>query len=109
MADVEVNRAIGRIEGQLEGILATLKRVDDRSAARDGAFEDMTDRLAALEAHQKSMIVVTQEFNALQQAIRDGKMQGKGILIGIGLAGGAGGAAVATFFKTIWATVFGGA
>jgi hypothetical protein len=109
MADAEVNRAIGRIEGQLEGILATLKRVDDRSAARDGAFEGLADRLGALEEHQKHMIVVTKEFNALQQAIRDGKMQGKGVLIGIGIAAGTGGAAVATFFKGLWVAVFGGA
>ncbi len=107
MADVEVNRAIGRIEGQLEGILATLKRVDDRSAARDGAFESMSDRLAVLEEHQRQMIVVAKDVSSIQQAIRDGKMQGKGILIGIGLAGGAGGAAVATFFRGLWAW-FGG-
>lgn len=107
MTDMDLNRAIGRMEGQLEGVLATLKRVDERSAARDGAFEEMADRLAALEEHQRSMVIVTNQFNALQQAIRDGKMQGKGILIGIGLAGGVGGATAATFFKGIWAFFFG--
>lgn len=108
MSDSDVNRALGRLEGQLEGIVATLKRVDERSAARDGAWDEMADRLAALESQAKTMVVVTQEFNALQQAIRDGKNQGKGILVGIGIAGSAGGAAAATFFKGLWAWFFGG-
>jgi hypothetical protein len=98
-----VERSVGRIEGQLEGVVATLKRVDDRSAARDGQFEEMSDRMAALEIHAKSMVLVTNEFNALQQAIRDGKMAGRGIVLGVAMAAGAGGATVATFFKGLWA------
>lgn len=105
--NTEDSRALGRVEGQLEGIMATLQRESERSAARDKAVDDVVGRLAALERHQQEMIVVTQRFNALQQAIRDGKMQGRGVLIGIGLAGGASGAALAAFFKTIWAAVFG--
>lgn len=109
MTDVttELSRALGQVEGQLKGILATLERVDARSAARDDAFDEMRHDIAALKEHAAEMIVVTDKFNALQQAIRDGKMQGKGILIGIGLAGGAGGAAVATFFKSLWAFLIG--
>lgn len=107
MTDPDVNRALGRLEGKVEGMAATLSRVDMRSAARDEAFDVFSDRLGALEEHAKSMVQVTNQFNALQQAIRDGKMQGKGILIGISLAGGAGGAAAATFFKGLWAFFFG--
>lgn len=107
VADSDLSRALGQVEGQLKGILATLDRVDKRSAARDEAFELMKDDIAALKEHAQSMIVVTQEFNKLQQAIREGKATSKGIIIGIGLAGGAGGAAVATFFKNIWAAIFG--
>ena len=103
----EINRAIGRIEGQLQGITATLERVDRRSAARDETLQQMDDRLAKLEVQSETTVVVTQEFNALQQAIRDGKMQGKGIAIGIGLAAGAGGATVVTLFKNTWPSIFG--
>ena len=100
--EANIDRALGRLEGKLEGITATLKRVDDRSAARDGQFEEMADRMAALEAHAKSMVLVTNEFNALQQAIRDGKMTGRGVVLGVAMAAGAGGATVATFFKGLW-------
>lgn len=103
----ELNRALGRMEGQLQGIVATLDRVDKRSAARDDTLQQMDDRLAKLEAQSETTVVVTKEFNALQQAIRDGKMQGKGVAIGIGLAAGAGGATVVAFFKNIWTSVFG--
>ena len=105
--DTEIHRALGRMEGKLEGITATLERVDKRSAARDETLQQMDDRLAKLEAQSETTVIVTKEFNALQQAIRDGKMQGKGIAIGIGLAAGAGGATVVTLFKNAWASLFG--
>ena len=111
MTDIDVNRALGRLEGQLEGIVATLKRVDERSAARDGAWEEMVDRLVALEAQAKTMVIVTQEFNALQQAIRDGTNQAKGISKGFGLgiafAAAGTGAAVAGLGKELWKLIFG--
>jgi hypothetical protein len=111
MTDVDVNRALGRLEGQLEGIVATLKRVDERSAARDGTWEEMVDRLVALEAQAKTMVIVTQEFNALQQAIRDGTNQAKGISKGFGLgiafAAAGTGAAVAGLGKELWKLIFG--
>jgi hypothetical protein len=103
-----LERSIGRIEGQLEGIVATLKRVDDRSAARDGTLESVLDRLGAMEDHAETMKAVATEFNTLRQTIRDGKMQARGVLLGVGLAGGVGGATVATFLKGVWTQVFGG-
>ncbi len=102
-----IERSIGRIEGQLEGIVATLKRVDDRSAARDSTLESVLDRLDTMEAHAEAMSKVAADFNLLQQLLRDGKMQAKGVLIGVGLAAGAGGATLATFFKGLWTWVSG--
>lgn len=105
--DSELHRALGHLEGTLEGIRATLERVDKRSVERDAKLGEMSDRLSALERQSKTTEVITQEFNALQQAIRDGKKIGKGITIGVGLAAGASGATVAALFKNVWVSIFG--
>jgi hypothetical protein len=104
--DSSVERSIGRIEGQLDGIVATLKRVDERSAARDGTLESVLARLDAMETHTDTIRKVSTDFGALQQTLREGKIWAKGVLIGVGLVAGAGGATVATFFKGLytWAT-----
>lgn len=101
-ADSGVERSIGRIEGKLEGIVATLKRVDDRSVARDQTLESVLDRLDTMEAHATAMAAVAKDFTDLKQVLRDGKMTGRGIVLGVALAAGAGGATVATFFKGLW-------
>jgi hypothetical protein len=105
--DSELHRALGRLEGELAGITATLKRVDERSAKRDELFQEIMDRLAAQEAHAVHMTKVAEAFKSLQQAVHDGKMQGKGILLGFGLATAAGGATLAAFFKQMWTSIFG--
>ena len=53
------------------------------------------------------MTVLAGHVSGLQQMVRDGKMQGKGILVGFGLATAAGGATLAAFFKQIWLAFFG--
>ena len=103
MTDANINRALGQIEGQLVGIVATLKRVDERSVARDSTLESVLDRLETMEAHAEAMAAVAKDFGALKQVLRDGKMTGRGIMLGIALVAGAGGATVATFFKGLWA------
>jgi hypothetical protein len=50
---------------------------------------------------------VTVKFDALEQSIHDKKMQLKGIIVGVGIAGGAAGATVATGFKWLWAAILG--
>lgn len=118
MTELDVKYALGRVEGELKGFVATLSRVDERSAARDGAFDElrsdfstMASDIAALKDHAKAMIVVTQQFNALQQAIRDGTNQAKGISKGFGMgiafAAAGTGAAVAGLGKELWKLVFG--
>ena len=107
VADSELHRLVGRLEGTLGGIRATLDRVDKRSAARDVKIDEMADRLGSLERQSKTTEIITQEFNALQQAIRDGKKIGKGITIGVGLAAGAGGATIIALFKNVWVSIFG--
>lgn len=104
-----IERSIGRMEGQLEGIVATLKRVDERSSQRDEVLSDLLDRIEAMETHSKQMSAVADAFAALQQAIRDGQMQAKGVLIGVSLAAGAGGATVATGFKWLYGLIVGAA
>lgn len=118
MTDASVNRAIGQIEGKLEGIVATLARVDERSAARDEAFEEIRHELrtvasdiATLKKQAADQIIVTQQFNALQQSIRDGVIQAKGIskgfTLGIAFAAAGTGAAVAGLGKEVWKFIFG--
>ena len=110
----DFGRALGQVEGQLKGIAATLVRVDQRSIARDEDIAKIHDDLSALmldvaslKQHATRMVEVTNQFNALQQAIRDGKMQAKGFSIGVGFAAAAGGATVATAAAQIWKFFFG--
>lgn len=118
MTDASVNRAIGQIEGKLEGIVATLARVDERSAIRDEAFEEIRQELrtvaadiATLKRQAADQIVVTQQFNALQQSIRDGVLQAKGIskgfTLGVAFAAAGTGAAVTGLGKEVWKLIFG--
>lgn len=103
----DLHRALGQVEGKLDGITATLKRVDDRSAKRDDVLQEVVGRLGTLEEHAERMTEVAENVGSLQQLVRDGKMQGKGILVGFGLATAAGGATLAAFFKQIWLSIFG--
>lgn len=114
MSENNINRDIGRIEGQLQGIVATLARVDERSAARDEAFEEirnqlnaMASNIATLQKQAADQVLVTAEFNALQRTIRDGQMQvkgfGKGLTAGIWAAAAGGGALAATGVQKIYA------
>jgi len=108
MSDLsDLNRDIGVMQGKLEGIVATLKRVDDRSAARDEAFEEIREELrkmaaniATLNKHAEDSIEIGKKFNDLSQTIRDtsnqAKGMSKGIVLGVAMAGaGIGGSIVA--------------
>ena len=105
--ETDLQRSVGRIEGTLEHVVATLQRVEERSSARDVIMESVLARLEATETHGHAMSGVADAFHALQQSIRDGKMQAKGVLIGIGVAGGAAGATAATGLKWLWAALTG--
>lgn len=103
-----IEQSVGRIEGQLEGVAATLDRFDSllekldaRGLVRDEEFKTMSDDISALKRHAEEMTKVKSDFTALQQFIRDGKMTGKGVVIGLTLAAGTGGAAVGLFFRQI--------
>lgn len=119
MSEHEINRDIGRIEGQLQGIVATLARVDARAQKRDEAFEEIREELrgvaaavATLQKQAADTIIVTQEFNALQRAIREGTIQAKGIsrgfVLGISFAAAGTGAAVAGLGRELWKLIFPG-
>ena len=105
--DSELHRALGHLEGTLEGIRATLDRVDKRSAARDETLGDLASRMEAMESHAARMTEVAGHVSNLQQFVRDGKMQGKGILLGFGLATAAGGATLVAFAEQVWLSLFG--
>jgi hypothetical protein len=103
-----IEQSVGRIEGQLEGVAATLDRFDSllekldaRGVIRDEEFKAMRDDIAELKRHAEEMTKVKNEFTALQRFIHDGKMTGKGVVIGLTIAAGTGGAAVGVFFKQI--------
>lgn len=103
-----IERSVGRIEAQLEIVVKNLEQVDIKLDAADRWRHEVKSRMEAMEAHGRHMTAVADAFDALQQSIRDGKMQAKGVLIGIGVAGGAAGATVASGIKWIWAAVAGG-
>lgn len=104
-------RDFGRMEGKIDGLAASVQRVDQRSVARDAAIEEIRDDIAALKDHAKSMVEVSNQFIKLQQAIRDGANQAKGISKGFGLgiafAAAGTGAAVAGLGRELWKMIFG--
>ena len=102
-----IERSVGRIEARLELMAEYLKRVDGKLDAADAWRSEVKSRLEKMEDHGVHMDKVAGAFDALQQSIHDGKMQARGMVIGIGVAGGAAGATAATGLKWIWAALTG--
>jgi hypothetical protein len=102
-----IERSVGRIEAQLEAMAANLQRVDTKLDLADAWRSEVKARLEAMEDHGARMDKFAGAFDALQQSFRDGKMQAKGVMIGIGVAGGAAGATAATGIKWLWAAIAG--
>ena len=100
--DNETQRAIGRIEGQLTGIITTLVRQEERAHARDELLQVIEGRTVHVEDQVKTIPRLARDVADIQQMTRDGKMTGKGVMLGFGLATAAGGATLATMFKQIW-------
>jgi hypothetical protein len=117
MSDMSnLNRDIGMLQGQLAGIVATLARVDERSAARDKAFEEIRDELreviasiGVLQKQAADQVIVTNQFNELQKSIREGYIQAKGMskgfLLGISAAAAGTGATVVMLWKEVAALI----
>ena len=106
-----LERLVGRIEAQLEALIASMEKVDAKLDAADDWRHQVKDRLEKMEAHGRNMTEVANAFDALQQSIREGtiraKAYSKGVLIGIGIAAGGAGATVATFIKWAYSALTG--
>jgi chromosome segregation ATPase len=100
--ETNLERSVGRIEANLEALAAAIAKLTAKADNADEWRHEVKDRLEKIEARD-----VSGAFTALQQSIRDGKMQLKGAMIGVALAGGAAGATVATFIKALWAWIMG--
>lgn len=111
MSEASTERALGQVEGELRGIRSTLVQINERLASAEYARDEMRNDIGTLKEHADAMIIVAQQFNSLQQAIRDGKNQAKGLSKGIGMgiaiAAASGGAAVASIGKEVWKFFFG--
>lgn len=106
-----LERSMGRIEGQLKGMAETLAEVRERLENAEEWRATVRHRLDAMEAHGKQMTAVAEAFAALQRSIREGTIMAKaysrGVILGVGLAAGAGGATIATGLKWLYATLTG--
>jgi hypothetical protein len=101
-----IERAVGRIEAQLEAMTAYLAKVDAKMDAADDWRVEVRNRLERMEAND-----VSTAFTALQRSIHEGGIRAKSFLTGatwgVALAAGAAGATVATFIKWAWAALTG--
>lgn len=97
-----IDRLVGQLQAQHESAIAWMNRVDAKLDAADEWRGEVKKRLERMEESDVSVA-----FTALQQSIRDGKMQVKGALVGMSLAAGAAGATVATGIKWLWAALTG--
>lgn len=102
-----IERSVGRIEAQNEALAENFKALTEAVLSVKDASETMKTDIAELKRRADLAAAVTEKFTALDQSIRDGKMQAKGIVIGVGIAGGAAGATAATGLKWLWAALTG--
>lgn len=102
-----LERTVGRIEAQLEHVMGHLSSINENLEHADDWRQEVKQRLERVEQHNKSMGHIAEAFHALQQSIRDGKMQARGVVIGVGLAAGAGGATMTAIAQKVWLAVMG--
>jgi hypothetical protein len=102
-----IERAVGRIEANQEAMAENFKAMTEAFMAIKAATEPMRSDIAELKRRADMAAEISDRFNALDQSIHDRAMQAKGVLIGVGIAGGAAGATVATGIKWIAATFWG--
>jgi len=102
-----IEQTVGRIEGRQEAMVESLKALTEAVAAIKDASDPMRADIAELKRRADLAAEITSKFSALDQSIRDGKNQAKGIVIGVGIAGGAAGATAATGLKWLWSAMFG--
>ena len=104
-----IERSVGRIEAHQEAMAEGIRHLAEAVTALREASEPMRSDIAELKRRADVAEAVTDRFNALDRAIHDRAMQAKGVVIGVGIAGGAFGATVATVIKWIVATFWGAA
>jgi|JI7StandDraft_1071085.scaffolds.fasta_scaffold167680_2 methyl-accepting chemotaxis protein len=107
-AETSLERAFGRMEGQLESVITSLAEVKQNLEEANEYRHEVRTRLENVERQHKSLSEVAESFGALQQSIRDGRMQVRGIVMGVGLAAGTAGATLPTIVQKVWA-IFAGA
>ena len=100
------------MEGQLDAIAITLIEVQRTLREADEWRHFVKRELADNREHADKMSAVAEAFNALQRSIQDGTLAtrsvARGVVIGVGLAGGAIGAAGVSGFKWVWTLILGG-
>lgn len=102
-----IERSVGRIEAQNEALAENFKALTEAVLVLKDATEPMRADIAELKRRADLAAAMTDKFNALDQAIHDRTMQFKGVIIGVGVAGGAAGATAATGLKWLWAAIWG--
>lgn len=102
-----IERSVGRIEAQNEAMAETLTRLVDQFGTVHEASQAMKADIAELKRRADLWAAVTVKFDALEQSIHDKKMQLKGVIVGVGIAGGAAGATAATGIKWAISTFWG--
>jgi methyl-accepting chemotaxis protein len=105
--ETSLERAFGRMEGQLESVITSLAEVQKNLQEANEHRHEVRTRLENVERQHASLSEVAESFGALQQSIRDGKMQVRGIVMGVGLAAGTAGAALPTIVQKIWTAISG--
>lgn len=105
--ETSIERSVGRIEAQNEALAESFKALSEAVLAIRDAAEPMRADIAELKRRADIAAAVTDKFNALDQSIRDRTMQVKGIVMGVGIAGGAAGATVATGIKWVASNFWG--
>ena len=113
--ETNTERALGRMEGKMEGVVEALNRLekmheqrDAASAQRDKMLAELTERLTKMEDHAHKMIDVVDTVTALNKSVTSFKLQSRAFVLGFGVASGAAGAASIAGINKLYLAFFGG-
>lgn len=113
--ETNTERALGRMEGKMEGVVEALNRLEKMSEQRDAAgaqrdkmLAEVTERLAKMEDHAQKMATVVSTVDALDKFVNNFKLQSKAFILGFGVASGAAGAALVAGVSKLYLLLFGG-
>lgn len=98
----QIERAVGRIEGQMAAVLSTLDALHRKLESAEEWRQHVAKQLEVMEGSQKLFSTTVNDVQTIKHTMRDAKMQLRGMMIGISLLAGGAGASLVTSLKWLF-------